>query len=343
MLDHGREIARDPAVADAREWLCANGIGGFASGTVSGILTRRYHGLLVAALAPPLRRMLLVARTEDRLLDGGTAHDLSANRWADGTLTPRGFELIERFRLDGTVPVWTYACADLRIEKRVWMEHGVNTTYVGYRLTRATRPVTLELRALVNYRDFHAVTRGGDWWMAVAPVPGGIRVEAYDGAHPFFLLAEGADIQPVHDWYHGFRLAAEEKRGLEFVDDHLHAATFETTLAPGADFTLVLDNHDPDGKRRTSLLIHCCPPVCEEDPIVSMIRTLGRSTIFNAAWIRSARINIFRRPWPTCPACGSIPCPSSAISIVILPSICLKETMTRCAPLCRAALFSASL
>ena len=244
MLDWGREIGREAAVADGREWLCANGIGGFAFGTASGILTRRYHGLLVAALAPPLGRTLLVARTEDRVLDGGTVWELSANRWADGTIAPRGFELIERFQLDGTTPVWTYACADLRVEKRVWMEHGANTTYVGYRLARGRRPVTLELRALVDYRDYHAVTHGGDWWMQVAPVPQGIRVEAYDGARPFFLFAEHADVQPAHDWYRGFRLACEEERGLEFLDDHLHAATFTTTLAPGSEFTLVISTEE---------------------------------------------------------------------------------------------------
>jgi len=244
VLDWGREIGRDPEVGDAREWLCANGIGGFALGTVSGILTRRYHGLLVAALTPPLGRTLLVARAEERLLDGPAVWELAANRWADGTIAPRGFELIERFRLEGTMPVWTYACADLRVEKRVWMEHGANTTYVGYRLARGRRSVTLELRALVDYRDYHTVTRGGDWWMAVAPVPHGIRVEAYDGARPFFLFADHADIQPAHDWYRGFRLAREEERGLESVDDHLHAATFVTTLAPGADFTLVLSTEE---------------------------------------------------------------------------------------------------
>ena len=244
VLDWGRELTRDAASADSREWLCTNGIGGFASGTVSGILTRRYHGLLVAALDPPLGRALLVSRAEERIVDGTQSYELSANRWNDGVLAPHGFELIERFRLDGTVPVWTYACADLRIEKRIVMEHGANTTYVVYRLVRGERPVTLELRVLVNHRDFHAVTRGGDWWMAVAPVPDGIRVQAHDAARPFFVLARGAEVEPAHDWYLGFRLVREEERGLEYLDDHLHAATFRTTLAPGADVTLVASTEE---------------------------------------------------------------------------------------------------
>ena len=69
-------------------------------------------------------------------------------------------------RLDGTTPVWTYAWGDVSLEKRVFMEPGANTTYVRYRLLRASDPVTLEVRALVNYRDYHATTRGAGWQMS---------------------------------------------------------------------------------------------------------------------------------------------------------------------------------
>ena len=238
---------RDAGSADSREWLCANGIGGFASGTVSGILTRRYHGLLVAALDPPLGRALLVSRAEEQVVDGARSYELSANRWSDGVLAPRGFELIERFRVEDTAPVWTYACGDLRIEKRIVMEHGANTTYVVYRLVQGERPVQLQLRALVNHRDFHAVTRGGDWWMAVAPIPDGIRVQAHEAARPFFVFVEGAEVEPAHDWYRGFRLVREEERGLEAVDDQLHAATFRIILAPGRDVTLVASTEEDAG------------------------------------------------------------------------------------------------
>jgi len=167
MLDWGREFVREPDAADTREWLCTNGLGGFAAGTVSGRLARRYHGLLIAALAPPLGRTLVVAKTEDVATYGGQSFALSADRWADGTLAPRGDDLIERFHLDGTAPVWTYACADARVERRVWMAPGANTTCVSYRLVRATEPLELALRVLVNYRDYHALTRAGAWQMRV--------------------------------------------------------------------------------------------------------------------------------------------------------------------------------
>src|SRR5216117_4142171 len=94
---------------------------------------------------------------------------------------PTGSRAIERFRLDGTTPVWTYAVADGRLEKRVWMEPGANTTYVQYRVLRARGPVALRLEVLVDYRDYHGTTRGEGWQMDVAPVLHGLRVTAFEG------------------------------------------------------------------------------------------------------------------------------------------------------------------
>ena len=240
MLDWGRELTRDPATAESREWLCTNGIGGFASGTVSSVLTRRYHGLLVAALAPPLGRTLLVSKVEETIDYDGESRDLAANRWADGSIGPHGYREIERFRLVGASPAWTYAIGDAHLEKRIWLEQGANTTYVHYELVRAGRPLTLALRVLVNYRDYHGATRGPGWQMRVEPVSHGVRVVAFDGARPFVLLAEGAEVALAHTWYEGFRLAGEEERGLDAREDHLHAATFRVTLEPGERWTLVL-------------------------------------------------------------------------------------------------------
>src|SRR5438445_6356763 len=143
MIGWGREISGDLPAAERREWLCANGIGGYASGTVAGSLTRRYHGLLVAALDPPLGRTLLVAKADETAMYDGFALPLATNRWAGGAIEPRGYVAIERFALNGTTPVWTYAVADALIEKRVWMEPGANTTYVRYQVLRARGPVGL--------------------------------------------------------------------------------------------------------------------------------------------------------------------------------------------------------
>jgi predicted glycogen debranching enzyme len=239
-LDWGREVCGDLDVAERREWLCTNGLGGFASGTIAGSLTRRYHGLLVAALAPPLGRTLVVAKLEEDVAYGGSPWALGTNRWADGTVAPHGFRALERFHLDGTTPVWSYACADALLDKRVWMEPGANTTYVRYEVRRAGGPLVLSLRALVNHRDYHATTQAGDWRMRVVAVEHGLRVEAFEGAAALWVLAPGAEREPAHAWYRRFALPRERERGLDAEDDHLHAGTLRATLRAGDALTVVL-------------------------------------------------------------------------------------------------------
>ena len=235
-----RDITGDFALAESREWLCTNGIGGFASGTVAGSLARRYHGLLVAALAPPLGRTLLAAKLEETLTYGGVTWELGANRWQSGAVAPEGHRFIERFCLESGVPVWTYACADALLEKRVWMEQGANTTYVQYRLLRGFEPAALAIKALVNYRDYHGTTRADGWRMQVEAVSGGLVVTAFDGARQLRLMAEGARAEPSQEWYRGYELRREAERGLDHYDDHLHAGTFHASVAPGASITVVL-------------------------------------------------------------------------------------------------------
>ena len=239
-IQFGRGITGDLAAAERREWLSTNGIGGFASGTVAGTLTRRYHGLLIAALAPPVGRTLLATKLEETIEYDGLTRALSTNRWAGGAVDPQGYLHIERFELERTTPVWSYAIADILVEKRVWMERGANTTYVRYRVLRAQRPVGLSLKALVNYRDYHATTRGDGWRMQVSAVPDGLRVVAFEGARQLLVLARGAEVGIEHDWYRHFDLPRERERGLDARDDHLFVGTFRATVSAGGTLTVVL-------------------------------------------------------------------------------------------------------
>jgi predicted glycogen debranching enzyme len=247
----GRSVCGDLAAAERREWLCANGIGGFASGTLAGTPTRRYHGLLVAALQPPLGRTALGSHVHEVVTHEGGTYALGTCRWRDGSVDPTGHRLIESFRQVGTTPEWTYACGDALVDKRIWMEPGANTTYVRYRVRRARRPIALGLKVLVNHRDYHATTRAGDWRMDVTPVAHGVKVTPFEGARAILVLAAGADARVVHDWYRDVDLRREAERGLDHLDDALHAVTFEATLAPGATLTLVLSAEaapSPDGE-----------------------------------------------------------------------------------------------
>ena len=247
-LSYGRGRLGDAEASVRLEWLVTNGIGGFASGTVSGALTRRYHGLLVASLKPPVGRTLLLAKLAESLDVGGAWVDLDENRWASGTISPSGYLHLESFRLDETVPVWTWAIGDTRLEKRVWMEQGENTTFVEYRLASASAPARLYLRALVNHRDVHETTSNGAWTARVEPAAGGVCIEAWDGATPLWLFAPGAEVRPVNDWYRGFRLPLEAERGLDCVEDHLCAAEIIATLQPGEAIVITASTRRSAGR-----------------------------------------------------------------------------------------------
>src|ERR1700742_2307350 len=240
-IKFGREVCGNLETADGREWLVTNGIGGFASGTVSGNLTRRYHGLLIAALHPPVGRMQLVAGVDEIVKYAGAEYLLATHQWMSGAIEPKGFLDIESFRLEGMTPVWTYALADALMEKRVWMKHGENTTYVQYTLVRGTAPAEISLKAMVNYRDYHNATRAGDWRMQVEVVDNGAgaKVTAFDGATPFFLKCAGASCEARHEWYRDCFMAVEKERGLDDHEDRLFAALFRTTLKVGASVTFV--------------------------------------------------------------------------------------------------------
>jgi predicted glycogen debranching enzyme len=238
-VDFEHDFCSDLANSETREWLVTNGLGGFASGTIAGLLTRRYHGLLIAALKPPLGRTLLVTKIDEIVERNSASFALGANRWAGGALEPRGFEFVERFHLEGTTPVWDFALEDSLLEKRVWMEQGANTTYVTYQLVRGSGALRLAIKVMVNYRDFHCTTHAGNWVMDIQRVDRGLRVTAFPQATPFYLLSQGAEVDIAHYWYRNYNLAVERFRGLEDTEDHLHAATFRAVIKPGERVTLV--------------------------------------------------------------------------------------------------------
>ncbi len=259
MFDFGREVTGNLLVAESREWLVTNGIGGYASGTIAGNLTRRYHGLLMAALQPPLGRTLLLAKLEETVeYDGiypenGRFYELYCNRWSDGTVEPDGYKYLERFHLEGTIPVWTFSIANALLEKRIWMQPGANTTYIQYKLVRATGPMTLDIRSLVNYRDYHATTIMDDRDVDIQEVENGLSYILDEGAQPFYVLTDSAEITPQFDWYEDFLLSVEDYRGQSDIqDDHMKGGRFKKMLRQGESFIVVVStepNPNLDGDK----------------------------------------------------------------------------------------------
>ncbi len=241
-----RSVCCDLERALQLEWLVTNGLGGYASSTIVCANTRRYHGLLVAAIGSPRSRWVLVSKLDEEVEAASVIYALGTNEYSPGTIHPCGFVHLEAFRLEDGLPVWIYRGAEWELEKRLWMAYGQNTTYITYTLTRSPEPVTLTLRPLVNYRDFHGVTRGrADWdFRKLEPGQDGCCIlQAFDGAHPFAIRTVPA-MEHVHTgyWYWNFLYRKERERGLEHTEDLYAPGILRCTLAPGETQAVILSS-----------------------------------------------------------------------------------------------------
>jgi predicted glycogen debranching enzyme len=221
------------------EWLETNGGGGFASSTVAGAHTRRYHGLLVAALRPPVRRYVLLSKLEDCLTVGDQRFDLSANVYP-GVVHPAGYRYLRRFRLD-PFPVFTYEAGGVAIEKSVFMPQGENTTVVEYRARSLTgdfpAACRLEVRALIAFRDYHATTHANTAIDgAIETADGLVSLRPYPGLPTLYLAHDAAAIAPDGAWYYRFQYPKETERGLDDSEDLFCplVATFDLSARPSA-------------------------------------------------------------------------------------------------------------
>jgi predicted glycogen debranching enzyme len=238
-IELGRDVLSSFAESSKREWLVTNGIGGFAAGTLCLLNTRRYHGLLFAALRPPVDRVALVAKLDVTANYGGARVPLATNEFADGTIAPRGFCQLESFRLEGLIPVWIWLIADARLEQRLWMRHGENTTYVEFTRIGGSKDLRLSIEPLCTYRDYHWQLRG-ERAFGIEPIAGGVRILAYDGAQPYRILSAGTEVAIRPQWHWNFRHREESARGLDDLEDLLRPASFELELEPGESRAVTL-------------------------------------------------------------------------------------------------------
>jgi|tagenome__1003787_1003787.scaffolds.fasta_scaffold20987926_3 predicted glycogen debranching enzyme len=276
----GREVCGDLETSLKREWLVTNGLGGYASATVAGVLSRSYHGLLVAALEPPVERTVLVGGAIEWVIYDGKRYPLSTHEFGDGTFAPDGYRFLESFRLEGTLPVWTFAIADALVERRLWMAHAENTTYVSYRLARGSRPIDVEVTPLVTYRGFHGLASGSGWIMRIDPREHGAVVRAYEGAQRFYLSSDRAEFRPDGSWWWGFRHRAESERGLGDHGDLFAPGVFVDRLAPGETVALVYSTErDPvldvsaslDAARKRERMLLARAAAQDAEPVVQQL------------------------------------------------------------------------
>jgi len=266
-LGVGRAECRDYAHSSHLEWLETNGTGAFAMGTVSGANTRRYHGVLVATLRPPVERVVTLARLEESLRGAAGDVPLATNQYP-GALHPKGFELLEHFRLD-PCPTWVFQVGEARLERRLFLVPGGQTAVVVY---RSDRPVRLRVEPLFAFRDYHALGHRNDGanTAVVEQAADGVRqltVRPYPGFPPMFLYHPGEAFTPAAVWHDNLEYLEELGRGLDFREDLMSPgdflldvgperlgwvmATLEPSAPPDAATVLRLEKERRAGRTRT--------------------------------------------------------------------------------------------
>ncbi len=224
---------------DTREWLTTNGLGGYASGTACGANTRRYHGLLVAALDP--RASGLCCSRPRRDGDRWRRRLRTRRQFLElGATAPQGHDHLKSFTAN-PVPTWEYQVGLGRLIKRVASLPGRNAVAISYRLEGGP-PVRMEIKVLANSRDFHGDTHGHPDWLFKQDQVAARRlaVTAWDGAPEWSFSWDGdaeVEYRPAGQWYWGYSYPEEAARGLSSVEDNYCLGFLGARLAPATAST----------------------------------------------------------------------------------------------------------
>ncbi len=249
----GREVVADRQEALEREWLLTNGIGGFAGASLAGANTRRYHGLLVASLQPPLGRTVLLSKLDEAALLQGQAYALDVNEWKSGAASLAGLNYLQSVQFEGTLPTFEYRLGQATLLKQIWLEYGLNSVLVRYTYPNGPAPLELSVRPLANSRDYHATSQEPlPPYQVEADLarPGLWRVEAGPEAPPWYFQAFGEAAQWLPEAgrgpYRGFFYRQEAERGQPDPDEVLYGlGTWRVRLEPGQTVTFVASLAEP--------------------------------------------------------------------------------------------------
>jgi predicted glycogen debranching enzyme len=267
MIEFTREVCANLDEARGREWLETNGLGGFASSSITGLNTRRYHGLLVAATRPPVGRLVLLSKLEETLIIDGRRFELSSNQYP-GVVHPQGHKYLRAFRLD-PFPVFTYSVEGVELEKSVFMVQGENTTVVRYDVKidgPARTDLRLEVRVLVAFRDYHSTTHeNGALDPEVNAEDSRLTIRPYEGLPALHFAHDAEEVERSSWWNRNLEYAAERERGLDFQEDLFSpfALKFDMNTRTRAAIVASTERRDvrdveayrsAEGARRASLL-----------------------------------------------------------------------------------------
>ena len=217
-----------------KEWLITNGLGGFASSTIIGANTRKYHGLLIAPLTPPARRYLILSKVDESIQIGENKYDLYTN--VGENYISQGYKYQEKFEKD-IFPTYTYKVEDVQISKTICMEQGREMVGVCYKIKNSNKISKLTLAPIVNFRDFH--TMSTDHIFDVRQQINGTKVKlVIDGKSDFPVymnLSEGRYIEHQNDTFRDMFYIEEQKRGFYPKENHSVTGVYEVDLQPNEE------------------------------------------------------------------------------------------------------------
>ena len=254
VISFDKSVCTDLEASLGREWLETNGLGGFACGTIAGANTRRYHGLLTAALNPPGGRVLLLSKLEETLVIGDRRIDLSTNEYA-GLIHPEGYLLLTGFRI-GPFPTWTFELDGVLLEKTIFMSQGSNTVQVEYKLLQAPAEMEpeLEVRPLLAFRDYHSTTHeNGAVNMAIEKAPNAASLQPYAGLPRLYFAHDSEHIQEQGYWYKNFLYRVERERGLDFQEDLFNPFVLSWQLSTKQGATIIASTEQKDIRQATAV------------------------------------------------------------------------------------------
>jgi predicted glycogen debranching enzyme len=218
-------------VSDSAEWLEADGLGGFASGTTAGIRTRRYHALLLTATAPPSERKTLVNGFEAWVETAGGSWFLTSQRYGPDIVYPDGTTHLKKFELRPW-PTWRFELDDgLAVEQELFVPYGQSALVLFWRVTGAAlNKAKLTVRPLLSGRDFHATHHENQGFRFDADLHGDrIRWQPYNTIPAVIAKASGR-YHHAPTWYRNFCYAEERARGLDYLEDLASPGLFDFDL-----------------------------------------------------------------------------------------------------------------
>ena len=233
--------------ARSLEWIETNGLGGYASGTVSGANSRRYHGLLVAAMHPPVDRMVLVSKLEETIVVGTEKFELSSNQYP-GAVHPQGFKHLISFERT-MFPEFLYKVGNTVIKKTIAAIQGENTTLILYEVVDAEVEFTMELLPLYACRDFHSLAHANDSINTLYIFENGqFRTMNYQGCPEIFIDIPQSTFKEYNNWYYNFEYSIEQYRGLDHREDLYTHGNFSLAMKKGSKVGVILSTEDTTGK-----------------------------------------------------------------------------------------------